>query len=118
LTGFNLLDIGSELINFSNFNFTALPGFGEGTYTLFDAGTSGTLGSTLTGQIGAYPGTISTDPFTSAVVLTVFAAVPEPGTVALLSVAGLAAAATALRRRSTLPGIGSPARPTSASSPR
>ena len=118
LTGFNLLDIGSELINFSNFNFTALPGFGEGTYTLFDAGTSGTLGSTLTGQIGAYPGTISTDPFTSAVVLTVFAAVPEPGTVALLSVAGLAAAATALRRRSTLPGIGSPARATSASSPR
>jgi hypothetical protein len=69
--------------DFSDFNFTALSGFGNGTYTLIDAGTiSGSLGSYLTGNIGAYSATLSTSG--SDIVLTV---VPEPGTWVLLAIA-------------------------------
>lgn len=99
VTNFGFLDLGMGIINFSNFNFTALSGFSEGTYTLFDCpfGTSGWLGSSLEGSIANHPAMLE---FSGAsVMLTVAAAVPEPGTIALLSVAGLAAAATVLRRR-------------------
>ena len=67
--------------DFSDFNFTALSGFGNGTYTLIDAGTiSGNLGSNLTGPIGAYSGTLSISG--NDLVLNV---VPEPGTWVLLA---------------------------------
>lgn len=96
VTNFGLLDLAG--IGFSNFNFTALAGFGEGTYTLFDSGvTTGSLGDSIEGAIAGFFGTLSSPG--GSVVLTVVS-VPEPGTVGLLvSAAGLAAAATLRRRR-------------------
>jgi autotransporter-associated beta strand protein len=94
-------DVGAGLIGFGNFNFTALAGFGAGTYTLFDGGfgtaAAGTLGSSLTGQINGLDATLSQSG--ANIVLTVTAAVPEPGTLVLLAAAGLAVA-VARRRRS------------------
>lgn len=93
-------DIGAGVINFSNFDFTALPGFGEGTYTLFDAGYGiipvGSLGSSLSGTINGYGATLAMEPGSAAVTLTV---VPEPGAVGLLAAAVLATAAAILRQR-------------------
>jgi autotransporter-associated beta strand protein len=72
--------------DFSDFHFTALSGFGNGTYTLIDAGTiSGSLGSNLTGPIGDYSGTLSISG--NDLVLNV---VPEPGTWVLLATACVA----------------------------
>lgn len=94
-------DLGAGVINFSNFNFTPLTGFGAGTYTLFDSGfgitTQGSLGSALTGQIDGFDATISQSG--SNILLTVTSAVPEPGTVVLLISAVGLAAAVSLRRR-------------------
>jgi autotransporter-associated beta strand protein len=71
--------------DFFDFNFTALSGFGQGTYTLIDAGTiSGDLGNNLTGTIGDYSATLSKSG--SDLILTV---VPEPGTCMLLAAACL-----------------------------
>lgn len=82
--------------DFSDFTFSALSGFGEGTYTLIDAGTiSGSLGSNLSGPIvGNYTGTLSIAG--GDLVLTV---VPEPCTLALLFAGGLGLLAWAGRRR-------------------
>jgi autotransporter-associated beta strand protein len=67
--------------DFYDFTFTALSGFGNGTYTLIDAKTiSGNLGSNLTGNIGNYSATLST--YNNDLILTV---VPEPGTWLLLA---------------------------------
>jgi hypothetical protein len=90
------------VINFSNFNFTPLTGFGAGTYTLFDGGfppttLAGTLGSSLTGQINGLDATLSQSG--SSVLLTVTSAVPEPGTLVLLAAAGVVAAVARRRRR-------------------
>jgi T5SS/PEP-CTERM-associated repeat protein len=72
--------------DFSDFNFTALTGFGNGIYTLIDAGTiSGNLGDKLTGTIGNFSATLSKSG--NDLILTV---VPEPGTWALLATACLA----------------------------
>lgn len=74
-------------LDFYDFHFTALSGFGTGIYTLIDAGTiSGQLGSKLTGPIGNYSGTLSKS--NNDLILTV--AVPEPGTWILLASACLA----------------------------
>jgi len=73
-------------IGFSDFTFSALTGFGEGVYTLFDnAGSlSGSLdGSDLTGQIDGLDSTLGTNG--NDVTLTV---VPEPATLALLGLGG------------------------------
>jgi autotransporter-associated beta strand protein len=94
-------DLGAGVINFSNFNFTPLTGFGAGTYTLFDGGFAttgaGTLGSSLTGQINGLDATLSQSG--TSVLLTVTSAVPEPGTLVLLAAAGVAAAVARHRRR-------------------
>lgn len=94
-------DVGAGVVNFTNFAFTPLTGFGPGTYTLFDGGfattPAGSLGSSLTGQINGFDATLSQSG--SNILLTVTSAVPEPGTVVLLAAAGLVVAA-GFRRRS------------------
>jgi fibronectin-binding autotransporter adhesin len=73
-------------LDFSDFTFTALNGFGKGTYTLIDAKTiSGSLGSNLTGTIDGFTATLST--YNNDLILTV---VPEPGTWMLLATGCLA----------------------------
>jgi len=90
------LSIGSGLLNFADFEFTALSGFGEGTYTLFDnAAMSGTLASGgLSGTVGGFNAVLSLSG--SDIILTT-TAIPEPSTVASL-LAGLGLLAL-LRRR-------------------
>jgi fibronectin-binding autotransporter adhesin len=87
------LAIGSGLLNFDDFAFTPLAGFGPGTYTLFSAGS-------ITGSLGTTSGTISGFDSTLAVSggELQLVVVPEPETV-LLAGLGLAAAAATLRRR-------------------
>ena len=64
---------------FSDFNFTPLAGFGEGTYTLIDAGSiSGSLGSGTSGTIDGFQASLAVHG--DNLVLNV---VPEPGTLAL-----------------------------------
>ncbi len=65
---------------FSDFNFTALGGFGDGDYTLIDAGsTSGSLGAITCGTIDGQTATLAVQG--GNLVLTV---VPEPSSGALL----------------------------------
>lgn len=75
------LNIGSGLLEFSDFNFTLLSGFGIGEYVLFDADEIvGSLGSSLTGSLGSYTGNLSQ--VGDEIHLTV---VPEPVTASLLA---------------------------------
>ncbi len=73
------LSIGSGVVNFNDFAFTALGGFGAGTYTLFNstAPITGTLGSSLTGAIGAFNATLGLGDGGNDIVLNVVP-VPEP----------------------------------------
>lgn len=93
------LSIGASALNFNDFSFTALGGFGAGTYTLVDTSTSivGTLGASLTGTIGSYTGVLSLANAGQDIVLTV-TAIPEPSTYATL-LGGAMMLATVLRRR-------------------
>lgn len=77
------LNIG--VLDFSEFDFTTLGGFGAGDYTLFDASStiSGSIG-TASGLLGAFNGTLSLDSINNDIVLTV-SAVPEPTTFAAIS---------------------------------
>jgi hypothetical protein len=72
------LNIGTGILNFNDFSFNALAGFGVGTYTLLElAGTStlsGTLGSNLSGNIGSFSGSISLDGSDNLVL----SMIPEP----------------------------------------
>ena len=99
--GGGMLDVGAGLINFSNFNFTPLAGFGPGTYVLFDGGFTttfaGTLGSSLNGTIDGLDATLGQSG--SNVLLTVAAAVPEPCPEALVAVAIIVAAGACRRSR-------------------
>ena len=90
------LNIGAGVLNFNDFTFTAGGGFNDGVYTLFGGANAltGTLGSSLTGNIAGQSSTISLSG--NNVILTV-AAIPEPSTWALLA-AGLTVVIT-LRRR-------------------
>ncbi len=66
---------------FSDFNFTALDGFGAGTYTLIDAGKiSGNLGANLSGTVGGLLASMSKSG--NDLILTV---APEPDTLFLLA---------------------------------
>ena len=86
------LTIGSGVIGFSDFTFSDAGGLAEQAYVLFDTDSlSGTLDAgDLTGSVGSYSGRLSIEG--TDVVLTL---VPEPATMALLSLGGLAL----LRRR-------------------
>jgi autotransporter-associated beta strand protein len=80
------LTIGSGL-EFDDFSFSALGGFGPGTYVLFDTSQpiSGTLGGALNGTVGGFGATLGLGDTGNDLVLTV---VPEPGT-AVLGLTGL-----------------------------
>ncbi len=87
------LDIGDGL-NFSDFDFTLLPGFGYGAYVLFDTSEAivGELGDVM-GQLGGYDAELLI--VGNNLVLQV---IPEPATWLTLGLAAFAAAI--LRRRS------------------
>lgn len=91
------LVIGTGLLEFNDFVFTAGTGFGAGTYTLFETAStiSGSLGTSLTGQIGGLDAELSLAGGGQNIILTV---VPEPATGALLLLTGLGMA-TFRRRR-------------------
>lgn len=77
------LDIGSGLLGWDDFVFLTYAGFGEGTYTLFElqngATLDGSLGSSISGNIGGFSGTLALD-MDNNLTLTV---IPEPSTYAL-----------------------------------
>lgn len=85
-------------LDFADFTFTALSGFGAGTYVLFDAASSisATLGTT-SGTINGAAATLSLDGVNNDIVLTV---APEPSSLALMAGALLAlVGASRLSRR-------------------
>ncbi len=93
------LSIGSGLLEFDDFNFTA-PGFAPNngdTYVLFDTTLPiiGTLGTNLTGLIEGYSGTLSLSGDSTDILLTV---IPEPGSLTLL-LGGLGVLASRRRHR-------------------
>lgn len=93
------LSIGTGALNFNDFAFIAVSGFGAGTYTLFETSTSivGTLGSSLTGTISGLDAAISLSG--NSVILTV-TAIPESSSfAAMLGVAAIGAAALPRRQR-------------------
>ncbi len=96
----SVLTIGSALLEFDDFDFSALAGFGAGIYTLFDTGStiSGTLGSNLSGTINGHDAVISFSGDGQDIILTV--SVPEPGAISL-TFAGLLSLVF-LRRRASL----------------
>ena len=91
------LSVGSGLLNFDDFTFTALSSFGAGVYTLLDTSTSitGTLGSSLTGTVGGLNAVLSLSGDSQDILLTV-SAIPEPSTYAAF--AGFVALAFAAQR--------------------
>ena len=92
------LNIGTGVLSFTDFSFSTVSGFGEGTYTLFGGASSlaGNLGSGLSGTVGGMGATISLSNFD--VILTV---VPEPETWGLLTF-GLMVVLFLRRRRTVL----------------
>jgi autotransporter-associated beta strand protein len=92
------LHIGTGQLEWADFSFNTLAGFGQGTYTLLELQNGATLvgsfGDTLTGSIGAFTGTLSFDMNDNLMLVVI----PEPGQVGLVLslVVGLLAV---LRRR-------------------
>ncbi len=89
------LNVGT--LDFSDFAFTALAGFGEGEYVLFDAASAiqGNIGAAA-GTINGLTATLSIDSVNNNVLLTV---VPEPGTTALVTAGLLGWMVFGIRRR-------------------
>ncbi len=89
--------IGTGVLEFDDFAFSAGSGFGPGTYTLFDSTQDvfGTLGSSLSGTVGGFSATIALADTNNDIVLNV---VPEPGSATLL-LGGLAMLAGRRRRK-------------------
>jgi hypothetical protein len=93
------LSIGSGVLDFNDFSFTALSGFGAGVYTLIGTSTSivGTLGTNLTGTVSGLDASLSLSG--NDVILTV-TAIPEPSAFAvLLGASALGAVALSRRKR-------------------
>lgn len=91
------LTIGAGTLEFNDFAFSLLGGFGVGDYVLFDstAPIVGSLGANLTGPLGGgFTGTIQYGDGTNDLVLHV---VPEPGSI-MLALTGLGLLATRRRR--------------------
>jgi autotransporter-associated beta strand protein len=96
------LNIGGGTLEFDDFAFTALGGFGPGTYVLFDTSSliTGTLGSNLSGPIGALSASIGLADGGQDIVLNV---VPEPmsGVLSGIGLLGFAIAASRFKRSTT-----------------
>ncbi|PTY00303.1 hypothetical protein DB345_01810 [Spartobacteria bacterium LR76] len=77
----NALNVG--ILDGADFTFTKGGGFGEGTYTLFNASSAiaGSIGTATVDLGGGYVGTLSIDNVNNDVLLTV---VPEPSTYMLM----------------------------------
>lgn len=90
------LQIGSGVLNFDDFSFTAESGFGPGSYPLFSSTLLlGSLGGSTSGTVGGLPATLEVSG--NSVLLSV---VPEPSLTAAL-VAGLGMSVLVLRRRTS-----------------
>lgn len=100
LSGTGALTIGDGTLDLADFSFTALAGFGEGTYTLFSAQATivGTLGANLTGTLGGYAITLALANDNRDIML-ISSAIPEPSVYALLCGALTLAGALVCRRR-------------------
>lgn len=88
----SVLNIGTGKLELDDFAFTFGPGFGAGTYTLFDTSNTitGTLGANVTGTLtGNLTGTLSLANSNQDIILTV--TVPDPASVSigLLTMVGL-----------------------------
>ena len=98
----DLVSMGSSALSidgleFDYVTFTTSAGFGEGVYTLIDAGSlSGTLGENVSGMVGGLQGTLSIAG--NDLVLTT-TAVPEPGTLLLMVTGVIGLLAYAWRKR-------------------
>ena len=90
------LNIGAGVLEFDDFLFSELSGFGNGDYLLFDGTTPilGTLGAAASGPIGAFTGTLQFADGGNDLILHV---VPEPAGTSLL-LGGLALVAARRRR--------------------
>jgi hypothetical protein len=104
LTNNAVLKIGSGVLNFDDFTFTPVNGFGLGTYTLFDTaqtivGSLGT-GASLWGRVGGNPAVLTLSGDGTDLLLNV---VPEPSTLALLGFGFAGLLGWHRRRRSGLP---------------
>lgn len=89
------LNVGT--LDFADFAFGALGGFGQGEYVLFDAASAiqGSIGA-ASGTINGLTATLSIDNVNNNVLLTV---VPEPGTTALMTAGLLGWIVFGIRRR-------------------
>ena len=93
-------NLGTGTLGLNDFAFTTQTGFGAGTYTLLSSASLISLLSldltNLTGTVGGLPATLSDSG--TAILLTVSAAVPEPGTWMLVALG--AVGLVGFRRRS------------------
>lgn len=96
-----VLDIGTGLLEFSDFSFTASDGFGVGEYVLFQTGNNivGSFGGDVTGFVGGFASELKFSG--NNLILEV---VPEPSSILMMLLGGLLLGAGAWRTRSKTQG--------------